>query len=75
MQNGDRMRMEVCKCDPKITAIQVELFEKSKRAPYYFDILFLDNNKEPIDNQRKLSEWILNDQFLLELFRSDGEIV
>ena len=74
-QNRDRIRIEVCKCDPNITTIQVELFETRKRTPYYFDILFLDNDKEPIANQRKLSEWILNDSLLLELFRSDDEIV
>ena len=73
--NGERMRIEICKCDPNITVVQFDLFEKRKRTPYYFDSLFLINDNKPLDNQRILAECILNDLLLLDFFKRDGEIV
>ena len=61
-------------CNPNITVVQVDLFEKYKRTAYYHDNIFLNSNDKPLDNQQILSEWILNDQSLLDCFRCDGEI-
>ena len=72
--NGERMRIQVCKCNPRITVVQMDLFEKRKRLPYYCDSLFLNNDNKPLDNQKRLSEWILNDSLLLDFFRCSGEI-
>ena len=73
-KNGDRMRIHVCKCNPNISVVQFDLFEKYKRTQYYHDSIFLDNDKEPLVNQRRLSEWILNDWLVLDFFRCNGEI-
>ena len=73
-RNRDRMQIKVCKCNPNITVVQVDLFEKYKRTPYYHDSLFLYNDETPLANQRILSECVLNDSVLLEFFRCDGEI-
>ena len=74
-KNDDRMRIEICKCNPQITVIQFDLFHKHKRTQYYHDSIFLDNDKEPLVNQRRLSECILNDSLLLGFFKADGEVV
>ena len=73
--NGERMRIEFCKCDPNITVVQFDLFHKHKRTQYYHDSIFLDNNKEPFVNQRYLAECILNDTLVLGFFRCSGEII
>ena len=73
--NADRMRIEICKCDPNITVVQFDLFEKRKRIQFYHSTLFLINDNKPLDNQRRLSEWILNDSLVLDYFRCSGEII
>ena len=55
-KNGQRMRIEICKCNPNITVTQFDLFAKRKRIQYYHDSIFLDNDKEPLANQRILAE-------------------
>ena len=75
VQNGQRMRIQVCKCNPNTTIIQFDLFEKRKRTPYYHDTIFLHNNDKPLGNQRILAEWILNDTLILSFFKCDGDIV
>ena len=74
-KNDDRMQIQVCKCNSQITVIQMDLYHKRKRIPYYHDSILLNNNEKPLVNQRKLAEWILNDQLLLDFFKTDGEIV
>ena len=73
--NDDRIQIQVCKCDSRITIIQMDLYHKRKRISYYHDSILLNNNEKPIVNQRKLAEWILNDPLLLPFFKSDGEIL
>ena len=73
--NRERMRIQVCKCNPNITVVQFDLFEKRKRSSYYNDSIFLNNDKEPVANQRLLSEWILNDSLVLPFFKCIGDIV
>ena len=74
-KNGQRMRIQICKCNPQITVVQFDLFEKRKRIQFYHSTLFLINDNKPLDNQRLLSEWILNDSLLLDFFRCSGEVV
>ena len=73
-KNGNRMRIQICKCNPNITVIQFDLFHKRKRTSFYYDSVFLNNNNKPLANQRILAEWILNDQLLLDFFQCSGEI-
>ena len=68
-KNSDRMRVKVCTCNKDQIVLTFELFEKCKRIPYYYDTLFLNKNKQAIDNQRKLAVWIINDPLLLPFFK------
>ena len=72
---GNRMRIEVCKCNRNTTVVQFDLLKKYKKTPYYNDGILLNNNDKSLHNQRKLAEWILNDQLLLDFCKSDGEII
>ena len=72
--NGERMRIEICKCNPNISVVQFDLFHKHKRTQYYHNTIFLNNKDQPLANQRKLAECILNDTLLLDFFKCDGEI-
>ena len=74
-KNRERMSVYICKCNPNITIVQFDIFEKYKRIPYYHDNIFLKNNKCALENQRMFVEWVLNDPLLVEFFRCDGEIL
>ena len=74
-RTGERLNIRVCKCDENSIIVQTELFKKYKRIPYHYDMFFLDKNSNPVDSQRLLAEWILNDQLLLHFFRCGGEVV
>ena len=74
-KNDDRIQIQICRCDSRITVIQMDLYHKRKRIAYYHDSILLNNNEKPIVNQRKLAEWILNDSLLLDFFKSDGKII
>ena len=74
-QTGGRLNIRVCKCDQQIIIVQAELLKKYKRIPYHYDMFFLNKNSNPVDNQRLLASWILNDEFLLHFFTCSGEVV
>ena len=74
-KNGNRMRIQICKCNPNIMVMQFDLFDTRQRIPYYHNSIFLSNRDKPLANQRILAEWILNDQLLLDFFKCDGDIV
>ena len=73
-KNGDRMRIQICKCNPSTTVIQFDLFDKRKRTPFYYDSILLHNIEKPFANQRILAEWVLNDQLLLNFCQCSGDI-
>ena len=74
-RTGERLSIRVCKCDHNMIIVQAELFHKYKRISYYMDTMFLDKNACPINNQRLLANWILNNQMLLHFVTCDGDIV
>ena len=67
-KNNDRLCISICKHKSPMVLISFEIFEKYKRTPKYFDTLFLDFNENPLHNQMKISNHILNDNMLLEFF-------
>ena len=72
--NTERLNVSICKHRKPIIVITFELLHKRKKLPYYFDILFLDSSDNAIDNQRLLTERVLNDSLLLRFFRNENEM-
>ena len=67
--NDHRLSVTVCKHKPPIVMISFSCLEKHKRNPYYFDTLSLNVDNNGIDNQRALTEMVLNDNILFHFFR------
>ena len=67
--DDNRLSIRICKHKNPIIPITFEVFEKHKRIPCYYDILFLDFKDKPIDNQNKLANHILSDEILFPFFQ------
>ena len=74
-RTGERLSIRICQCSSDIIIVQAELLHKYKRISYYMDTLFLHKNSNPVDSQRLLTDWILNNQMLLHFFTCSGDIV
>ena len=66
--NNDRLHISICKHQYPDIITSFELYGKYKKRPFYVDTLFLDFNKMPIDNQRVLANFVLNDTMLFHFF-------
>ena len=68
-ENEDRLEIRICFHNSTYITIQFICYEKYKRIPYYYEPLFLDKQHKSIDLQYQLSEYILNDNMVLEFFK------
>ena len=66
-KNGKRLYIYINKSEPYII-VRFQTYEKRKRIPYYFNIIFLSTNDSPLINQNKMYEMVLGEPILLKFF-------
>ena len=64
----NRLQVRNCKCNDKYITVCFTCFEKFKRIPHFEVVCLLDRQTIPIQNQRILSEYILDNSVLFEFF-------